>query len=153
MSPPFVQIDKGSYGLRFQPCPSSPDSDADGHADVCDCQPNDPAVYAPPGAVSTIGWDVSKTVFSWDTLAPISGTATAYDVIRGALGELPVGAGIEYCVESGGADTMTTDSLGPVEGQGLWYLVRGRNSCGTGTYGFQGHNGVATLERNSNVCP
>ncbi len=42
---------------------------------------------------------------------------------------------------------MDPDS--PVAGVGYWYLVRGRNDCGTGTYGQQSD----TTERMTAVCP
>jgi hypothetical protein len=34
-----------------------------------------------------------------------------------------------------------------------WYLVRGRNACGIGTYGFRGVGSVSGPERTSNTCP
>nr|MBP7149238.1 hypothetical protein [Acidobacteriota bacterium] len=41
----------------------------------------------------------------------------------------------------GGTNAQWTAAFGtdgelPAAGHGFWYLYRGRNSCGTGTYGF-----------------
>jgi len=44
--------------------------------------------------------------------------------------------------------TATTDLNRPSAAQGFWYLVRGRNACGAGTYGQ-----AATGTRVSSICP
>ena len=41
----------------------------------------------------------------------------------------------------------------PAAGQAFWYLVRGRNACGTGTYGYGATNGIPTTERVTQTCP
>jgi len=69
---------------------------------------------------------------------------------RHDLGELPVGSGLsESCLVTGlGADT-TTDASIPALNAGFWYLVRGANVCGTGTYG----NESGGPERLTGACP
>lgn len=69
---------------------------------------------------------------------------------RGVLNELPVASGLsEVCVASGIPDATTTDATASIIGKGFWYLVRGRNACGVGTYGFTS-NGT---ERVTAACP
>lgn len=41
------------------------------------------------------------------------------------------------------------DATSPLSARGFYYLVRGNNSCGSGTYGFQ----TSGMERSSNACP
>ena len=62
---------------------------------------------------------------------------------------LPVGSGLDHCVASGTADANASNDVLPPSGLGFWYLVRGRNSCGPGTYGFESDG----TERVSSVCP
>jgi hypothetical protein len=78
------------------------------------------------------------------------GAATTYDLTRGALNQFPVGTGAaETCRSSGVTGAWASDASVPAQGQGFWYLVRGRNACGTGSYGFR-RNGT---ERTTAVCP
>lgn len=96
-----------------------------------------------PG-ITTITWNV--------TLG-----ANAYDVLRGTLSELPVGPSngdaSEVCLAGGTAATLAEDPLDPPSREGFWYLVRGVNACGGGSYGFEGVNGVAAAARLSATCP
>ena len=70
--------------------------------------------------------------------------------IVGALSGLPVTESSEAaCMGPGTVATFVLDASVPAAGTGRWYLVRGRNSCGAGTYGGA-TNGV---ERTSAVCP
>ena len=41
------------------------------------------------------------------------------------------------------------DMATPPSGAGFWYLVRGRNACGSGSYGQQSDS----VERTTEVCP
>lgn len=73
-----------------------------------------------------------------------------HDVVHGVLAELPVGSGgQEICLASGLAASSATDAAVPAEGAGFWYLVRGRNACGVGTYGFRSDG----TERTTSACP
>lgn len=134
--------------------PTQQDSDDDLVGDACDCLPYNPNAYAEPGEIGDvrIGGAGDKSNLTWSCSASITaGPETVYDVCRGSVGEFPVGSGAsETCLLPGSFSTpMATDSAVPQAGRGFWYLVRGRNSCGAGTYGFQS-NGV---ERFTNVCP
>ncbi len=112
-----------------------PDLDGDGHA-VCDCAPDDPDVYAVPGEIANILIALDQSTISWDSAAPAGGPATVHDLLRGShdltlLGGLSPG----ICLQPGLVPAMTTDGTFPLEGYFFWYLVRGRNACGFGTYG------------------
>ena len=73
---------------------------------------------------------------TWGSLAAQAGTATVYDVMRGRVSELPVGGGAsETCLASGVSTTQMPDTTTPALGTALYYLVRGTNVCGVGTWG------------------
>jgi hypothetical protein len=134
--------------------PGQENADGDAAGDPCDCAPSDPTGFATPGEVGgfQIGSGGDESNLEWFCSASVTaGSATLYDVPRGALHEFPVGAGsFETCVTPGGVSIPTaTDLDTPEIGEGFWYLVRGRNACGVGTYGFRS-NGI---ERVTTVCP
>ena len=80
--------------------------------------------------------------------------AGTYDVLRGVIGQWPVGAGAgEICLATAIGTTTTTDTATVPVGTGFWYLVRGRGTCGAGTYGFRGVGGAPGAERVSAACP
>jgi len=78
-----------------------------------------------------------------------AGTATVHDVLRGRLSRLLVGGPLESCIPTDAGGITATDVTVPTAGSGFYYLVRGRNACGTGTYGATS----AGAPRISNVCP
>ena len=96
----------------------------------------------------------TKTTVTWNT-ASGAGPGTVHDAVRGLEEQLPVGAGAaQVCLVPGGiAAATTTDGNNPPAGKAFWYLVRGRNSCGTGTYGSQAVHGVPTTQRITTTCP
>jgi len=123
--------------------------DGDARGDACDCALADPGFWALPGHVELSAW-ADRTLFGWEPAAPEGGTATSYDVLRGRLEELPAGAGVsEVCIASDTDGLTVTDAEAPPEGRGFWYLVRGRNACGSGSYGFA----TGGVERQSGACP
>jgi hypothetical protein len=106
-----------------------------------------------PGEVTNVTFDADKATLTWDTAAG-AGPGTVHDVPRGLVTELAVGAGgSETCLASGVSAATATDGSNPPSGDAYWYLVRGRNACNTGTYGFAGQNGVPTTERVTASCP
>ena len=126
------------------------DGDGDGHGDACDCAPGDGGSWAVPAEASGLAFGVDKETLSWDSLASQAGPGTVYDVPRGKVSQLPAGSGDdESCLASGSSDTEATDASTPATGTGTWYLVRGRNTCGAGTYG-QASDGT---ERVTDACP
>ena len=109
-----------------------------------------------PGGIG--GLSVAKNVptagsvrVSWSSLDPVAGPETTYDVARGTLSILhasgfPRGG---VCAANGVPDTPYVETAGACAagaGDGCWYLVRGQNACGTGSYG------AAALDA-SGPCP
>jgi len=114
----------------------TPDTDGDGRGDSCDCAPLDAGSWAIPGEVAPLEW-ANPTLLRWTMPSPAGGPGTVSDVMRGRLGEWPVGSGAaETCLESGGHDAESTETEVPAPEAGFYYLVRGRNACGAGGYGM-----------------
>lgn len=95
---------------------------------------------------------------SWESLDPVAGADTVYDVLRGTLSELRADEGFARaeCLAASLANTLFADPQpGPAADDGFWYLVRGRNTCGDGTYG--GGSGSPdprdALDAGSVACP
>ncbi len=89
----------------------------------------------------------SESTLSWQPAPP--GLGAIHDIARGLVDEFPFGSGAaETCLVSEPGNT-TTDADPPAAGTAYWYLVRGRNDCGTGTYGQQSD----MTERTTAVCP
>ncbi len=127
-----------------------PDDDGDGAEDTVDCAPFDGTAFALPDEVSDLAFVGDKETVEWASLADSAGTGTVYDVVRGNLSELPVGgAGSEACLASGVSELRVMDDEMPSAGAGYWYVVRGANACGVGTYGFA----VGGMERSTVTCP
>jgi hypothetical protein len=73
---------------------------------------------------------------SWESAASGAGAGTTHDLLRGSLAELPVGSGAgEVCLESGIGEPEAVDDEPPAPGAGFFYLVRGVNACGVGSWG------------------
>jgi hypothetical protein len=106
-------------------------------------------ITAPP-ETHTVVVAADKTTYSWAAAA----FATRYDVVRGSTGAFPVGpgGGDEVCFDNLTGPSLV-DAATPAAGSGFWYLSRGENSCGNGTYGTQGVNGVPGAPRNTTTCP
>ncbi len=105
-----------------------------------DCDPSSPGVFGAPPEVRELR--ASRTVgesveLSWDSLDPVAGAATLYDVLRGTISELRADGGFARaeCLAASLPDTPFADSEPGPANDGFWYLVRGRNTCGEGTYG------------------
>jgi hypothetical protein len=128
----------------------NPDGDADGVADVCDCAPSNPTAFSIPAAVTGLTLASDRTTVQWNSAAPGSGSGTVHDLVRGRLGELPVGGGgSESCLASGTVGASAQDPSMPPVGDAYWYLVRGKNGCGIGTYG----HASGGSEEISAACP
>jgi hypothetical protein len=106
-----------------------------------------------PAEIANVGFGPDTSTLSWDS-AGAAGPGTVHDVVRGLVSQLPVGVGpAESCFASGIADATVSDPEVPPESVAYWYLARGRNACGVGTYGFQGVNGAPGAERSTSTCP
>ncbi len=153
----------GRYALGY-----SVDDDGDGYTECAgDCNDGNPSIFpgapelcdgldndcnftideeAEPPEIAGLTFE-SESTFSWQPGPP--GLGAIHDIARGLLDELPVGSGAaEICLVSEPSNS-TTDLDPPAAGAGYWYLVRGRNDCGIGTYGQQSD----TTERVTAVCP
>ncbi len=140
---------------------------------TCGSRTGSYALVAPP--VGCLGWSVSYGPTSaalslaegvaevtglrfqsdgqtlvWDRAA--SRPEPAYDVLRGALDQLPVDSGPdESCLtQTNTTDTTWSDPSVPAPGRGFWYLVRAQLAgCAGGTYGRNSRG----AERMSAACP
>ena len=113
-----------------------PDDDNDGVADVSDCAPFNASVSAIPGEVSGLALNKGvQTALSWTS----QGVSTAtYDVCGGSVALLRAnGSSTDAaCLQNDVAATAWNDPRSdPAAGQGYYYLIRGQNVCGGGTYG------------------
>jgi hypothetical protein len=99
-----------------------------------------------PPETQDLGVAADKATYSWSTAA----FATQYDVVRG-------GTGVPFAGPGGGNGTcfgdlpepVLVDSAIPAPGAWFWYLSRGENACGAGTFG----NESSGLPRVTSVCP
>lgn len=93
----------------------------------------------------------SSAVLTWN----VADGALTSQVLRGKVSGLPVGShgADERClIDNTGLNVLTDPEL-PATGDGFWYLVRGGNEAGKGSYGFEGRHGVPTTPRESATCP
>jgi hypothetical protein len=136
--------DGDHLGASCDNCPvvanaNQQDLDGDAAGDGCDCAPLSTASFAAPGEVAGLSFSPDGSTLSWTSAAPGAGAGTIYDVVRGALGQLPAGSGgSEICLVDGGSAPGFSDPVVPPPGTGFWYLARARNGCGAGGYGFTG---------------
>jgi len=107
------------------------------------CNPGTP-ITAPPETQNVTA--ANKTTYNWSAAA----FATRYDVVRGGTSALPVGPGgsDEVCFDNL-PGTSLIDSTVPPLGTAFWYLARGENGCGNGTYGTRS-NGSPRI---TTTCP
>jgi lysophospholipase L1-like esterase len=110
-----------------------------------DCDPSDPAVFSAPPRVLDVGigftQETAERRLEWESLGPVTGPATRYDVVAGDLGDLRQNGGFEAarCAAASVPDSALPDpEADPPVGEGVYYLVRGRNGCGIGTFGEPG---------------
>lgn len=138
------------------------DADADMAGDACDCGPTDPGLRAIPSAVdglamSRVGPGGSLRA-TWADLAKCAGAATHYDGVRGNLRSL------RSTGYPGGAVCAANDLLVPdynepgagcqtLPGDGCWYLFRGQNACGTGSYSDASQTPPHPLDGVLTGCP
>jgi hypothetical protein len=123
------------------------DGDGDGAGDACDCAPTDAGAFRVPGEVGNMTFAGDNVSLMWDSAVPGAGTNTFYDVLKTPNPSQPGPADI--CLSSGFPGAMQSDMSAPPLGGVSYYLVRARNACGAGTYGYWS-NGV---ERTLTACP
>jgi len=127
------------YGLidAYAAAHLGPDGDGDGIASPCDCAPNNAGAFGAPPEGSGLAFSADKSTLSWTPLAPLAGSATVYDAIRGDLGALRASGLVSAAACLGGATTATSraDAQTPGPGAGFYYIVQPRNACGSGGWG------------------
>jgi hypothetical protein len=111
--------------------------------------------WSTPAEVENVRFDADEETLRWDPLP--AGAAARYDVVRGVVTELPVGSGSsESCLTPGGTlETSTSDPAVPAVWVSWWYLVRGTNFCGSGSYGnvYDPGTSLHGSPRTSTACP
>jgi hypothetical protein len=117
--------------------PPQVDTDMDLAGDACDCLPLDPQISSVPGDLPGIALDkvVGATRVSW----PSAGPTELYDLARGLRSELMIDGGTDsaICIQSNlGVLVIDDADPDPVPGEAFYYILRGQNACGVGTYGF-----------------
>ncbi|PYQ10459.1 MAG: hypothetical protein DMH00_11210, partial [Acidobacteria bacterium] len=126
-----------------------------------DCFPGDPDTFAaPPEVLNLQVADAGGGVVtvSWESLDPVVGAGTLNDLVGGVVSQLRIDSGYARasCLATSLADTPFTDSRsGPPPGQATYYLVRGRNACGLGSYGSSNltPDPRDSLDAGSPACP
>lgn len=134
--------------------PGSPTVEAcDGIDNDCDGAIDD--VAAPSGAPALV---VGRSRLEWTALT----AATAYDVVRGGLGELRSSGGSFAsstldCVANDLSAVALDSAVDPTAGSGFWLLVRGTNCGGAGSFdepaGSQSGNRDPGIAASGAACP
>ncbi len=119
--------------------PDQTDADHDGFGAACDCNDNDPTVHAIPTEVPSLSLAADRATFTWTLPADPGGSGTVYDLVSTTVKSDFSGASA-VCAASGASGTSAADATAPGSGQALYYLVRGRNSCGLGSAGTTSAN-------------
>jgi len=128
------------------------DGNACTEADSCQAGACSGAPIPAPGEVANVTFDLAGGTLTWSALG--GALPIQYDVTRGLTISPPTGgAPGSVCVATATSLTEASDATLPGSGEAYWYLVRGRHSCGTGTWGYQAQNGVPGVERLVNDCP
>jgi N-acetylneuraminic acid mutarotase len=113
-----------------------PDLDSDGHPGCADCDDADALVWHLPFEVTNLTLAGSgSTSLSWDNQGGLVGPGTTYDLVSGAIESGVVSFASGTCLQPDGSPSYSDTRTSPPSGTGYWYLARGKNSCGTGTYG------------------
>lgn len=129
--------------------PSQADGDADGAGDVCDCAPADASASSVPAEVThlTLTHAMAQTDLTW------TGGASRYDVAWGRVSDLRLDGNLDgaSCLQDDVVGNSTVDTAPlPTTGDANFYLLRGQNVCGSGTYGASS----ASIERSiPSGCP
>ena len=125
-------------------------ADGDARGDACDCAAGDASIFDAPHEIENVRLLANRTSMAWDSDAAHSGPGTVYQVLQGVAGQWPVGTGDgESCLAAETAETGLGGLPTPPPASGTYLLVRGKNACGTGSYGFDSSGG----ERLSTACP
>jgi len=117
------------------------------------CSPLPPTPSGSPDVeVDEHGSEWDSNVLSWNLLPGATGT----DIVYGGLNCLHGSAGdfsscTTGCLDNNRTTTSLLHTASPVSGDGFWYVVRGQNCGGGGTYG--GALRDAGINASGNDCP
>lgn len=130
------------------------DSDADAHVDAAcggsDCNDQDPgAWHAVSEVVNLQAANPSPTSITWDSQAVATGPGITYEVASGLIPTPGAGYLSPACLAAGAIASYDDGRPAPPLNQLYWYLVRARNSCGTGDYGHASDG----VPRSIAACP
>jgi hypothetical protein len=136
-----------------------------GAVEVCDGLDNDCSGVADDGILPPSGTlllalvkNGSDAVVSWNEVAG----AVGYDAVEGDLAVLTYTSGdftssVLACILDDGDVTSVSAGSIPIPGGGFWYLVRGINCAGAGSYdegvGSQQGSRDAEIAASPNACP
>src|SRR5262249_26520749 len=84
-----------------------------------------------PAQTTDLAASADKSTLTWSETA----YATRYNVVRGTPAAFPVGSGADEVCFDDLATTSLSDAAVPDPGVGFWYLSRGENTCGVGSWG------------------
>jgi hypothetical protein len=128
-------IDQDCDGARDD---GFPDVDGDTWASCGgDCNDFNPLVWHAPLETTNLTLTTpSPADPAWDSQLALAGPETTYDLVSGNFGPTSgIAFGSAACLQSSGPPSYSDVRPDPGLNLGFWYLSRGRNSCGLGTYG------------------
>ncbi len=128
------------------------DSDGDGAGDACDCASADSQAWAVPGAITDLALSHDQaggvTTLAWSPPGQPGATSVTYDTLSsGAAADFTSAA---VCLDSGGTDTISLDSVAPPPDQVVFFVIEVENACPGGSNAGRGSDGAA---RSVRTCP
>ena len=116
-----------------------PDADGDGVGNNEDCALNDPGAWAVPAevelTVDPAAFD--EVALTWTDLSAQAGPDVVYDIAKGDVSVLRIsGTTTAIALDCDYPATLTSDGDNLDPDEAFYYLARGKNVCGNGTWGL-----------------